>query len=64
MFPPPKKGERPVVTVEDWDCDLNMWLDSLQPDECGIYVLDSLDSITDVSTEARKEKRRDAYGKG
>lgn len=64
MFPPPKKGERPVVTVEDWDCDLNIWLDSLQPDECGIYVLDSLDSITDVSTEARKEKRRDAYGKG
>ena len=54
---------REVVTVEDWDYDLNKWLDSLKPDECGIYVLDSLDSISSVDTEERKDKRRTAYDK-
>lgn len=55
---------REVVTVQDWDWDLNKWLDSLKPDECGIYVLDSLDSVTDVDTVERREDRRAAYDKG
>lgn len=65
MFPKPKKPEREVVTVEDWDYSLNKWLDTLHPEEgeVGIYVLDSLDSITDAATVARKEKRRGAYDK-
>ena len=54
---------RDVITVQDWDWDLNKWLDSLKPDECGIYVLDSLDALTDVDTVARKEGRRTAYDK-
>ena len=54
---------RVVDTVQDWDWDLNRWLDSLKPDECGVYVLDSLDSITDVDTVARRIKRRTAYDK-
>jgi len=65
MFPPPKKGDRPVVTAEDWDWDLNRWLDTLKPeeDEVGIYVLDSLDSLSSLDTEKRKDERRSAYDK-
>lgn len=64
MFPPPEKNEREVVTVEDFEYDVHKWLDSLQPDECGIYVLDSLDSITDQATIERKKKRHSAFDKG
>lgn len=64
MFPPPEKNEREVITVEDFEYDVNKWLDSLQPDECGIYVLDSLDSITDQATLERKEKRHKAFDRG
>jgi hypothetical protein len=65
MFPPPKKDDRPVATAEDWDYDLNKWLDSIHPEEgeVGIYGLDSLDSLSSCDTEERKEKRRAAYAK-
>lgn len=63
MFGKQEDYGREVVTVQDWDYDLNKWLDSIKPDECGIYVLDSLDALTDVDTVARKEKRRKAYDK-
>jgi hypothetical protein len=65
MFPPATKDDRPVVTAEDFDYDLNKWLDTLKPEEgeVGIYVLDSLDSLSSVDTENRKEERRNAYDK-
>ena len=65
IFPPPSKNDRPVVTAEDWDYDLHKWLDTLHPEdgEVGIYVLDSLDSLSSVATEERKDERRKAYSK-
>jgi len=65
MITPPKKGDRPVVTAEDWDYDLHKWLDTIHPEngECGVYVLDSLDSLSSVDTEDRKEERRKSYDK-
>lgn len=65
MFPPAKKGDRPVVTAEDWDFDLNKWLDTINTEEgeVGIYVLDSLDSLSSLEMEGRKEERRAAYEK-
>lgn len=63
MFGGQEDYGRDVATVQDWDWDLNKWLDSLKPDECGVYVLDSLDSVTDCDTVARKLKRREAYDK-
>lgn len=53
-----------VQTVEDWDYDVNQFLDSLKPDECGIYVLDSLDSLSSREMEELKEERRTAIAKG
>jgi hypothetical protein len=66
MMPPPSKNERPVITAEDWDYDLNKWLETLHPEdgECGVYVLDSLDSLSSNDTEERKEDRRKAYDRG
>ena len=63
MFGGQEDYGKEVITVQDWDWDLNKWLDSLKEDECGIYVIDSLDALTDVDTVARKEKRRAAYDK-
>jgi len=65
MFPAPKKGDRPVVTAEDWDFDLDKWLSTLDTEngEVGIYVLDSLDSLSSLEMEDRKVDRREAYGK-
>ena len=65
MFPE-IKNDFEVVTVEDWDYDLNAWLDTLHPEngDVGIYVLDSLDALSDEDTEERKEKRRKIIGKG
>lgn len=64
MFGNQEDYGREVITVEDWDYDINRWLDSLKPDECGVYVLDSLDGITDEAMVARRMKRRAAYEKG
>lgn len=66
MIPPPSKNDRPVITAEDFDYDLHKWLDTLHPEngEVGIYVLDSLDSLSSADTETRKESRRNAYDKG
>jgi len=63
MIAPLNKGERPVITAEDWDYDLNKWLDTIRPEdgECGVYILDSLDSLSSNDTEGRKEDRRKAY---
>jgi hypothetical protein len=63
MIAPLGKKERPVITAEDWDHDLNRWLDTLNPEEgeCGVYILDSLDSLSSNDTEERKEDRRKAY---
>lgn len=65
IIPKPTKNERPVITAEDWDYDLHLFLDSLHPEngDVGIYVLDSLDALSSVDTESRKEDRRNAYAK-
>ena len=53
-----------IRTVERWEWDVNNFLDSLKDDECSIYVLDSLDSISSEDMEERKEDRRKAFDKG
>jgi len=64
MFPPMAKGQIEVLTAEQWDYDVNQFLDSLADDECGIYVLDSLDSLSSKEMEDRKDERHEAYAKG
>lgn len=51
------------TTVEEWEYDVHRFLDSLAPDECGIYVLDSLDALSSQELEDRKEERHKAYEK-
>jgi hypothetical protein len=58
------RKDEDVDTVQDWDYDINRWLDSLKDDECGIYVLDSLDSLMPEEVKKRKEKRWDTLDKG
>ena len=57
------RGDMPT-TVEEWEYDVHKFLDSLQEDECGIYVLDSLDSLSSKELEDRKESRHNAFDKG
>ena len=56
--------KHPVATVEQWQCDITSWLNSIKEDECGIYVLDSLDALSSQELEDRKEERLKAYEKG
>lgn len=58
------RNDYEVETVQDWDYDINKWLDSMKPDECGVYVLDSLDSLMPEEVRERKEKRYAAMDKG
>jgi hypothetical protein len=58
------KGPKEVKTVEDWEYDVFKFLEYLKPDEYGIYILDSLDFLSDVATEARKDERHALYDKG
>jgi RecA/RadA recombinase len=64
VFAPEALPPTEIQTVEEWEWDVNKFLDSLKDDECGIYVLDSLDSISSQDMEDRKEKRHTAYDKG
>lgn len=57
------RDEMPV-TVEDWEYDVHKFLDGLGEDECGIYVLDSLDALSSNAIEERREDRHAAYDKG
>lgn len=50
-------------TVEEWEYDVHKFLESLKEDECGIYVLDSLDALSSDAIEKRREKRHTAYEK-
>jgi hypothetical protein len=51
-------------TVEEWEYDVHKFLDTLQPDEYGIYILDSLDALSSKEMEDRRENRHTAFSKG
>lgn len=53
--------DKPVLTVEQWEYDVNKFLNSIQEGECGIYVLDSLDALSSNELEERKEERHKAF---
>jgi len=44
-------------TVEEWACNVRLFLDSLKSDEIGIYVLDTLDGLSSQQIHARSEER-------
>jgi len=51
-------------TVEDWYCNLRVFLKSLGDDEIGIYVLDSLDGLSSKELNERGDERLKAFEKG
>lgn len=51
-------------TVEDAFCNITNFIDSVENDEFGIYVLDSLDSITSEEMDDMADKRVSAFNKG
>jgi hypothetical protein len=60
-----KKGREAIpATVEEWEYDVANFIASLKEDECGIYVLDSLDSLSSKELDGRKEDRHAAFAKG
>lgn len=63
VFDCDRKDEE-VETAQDWGYDIERWLDSLKDDECGVYVLDSLDAIMPQEVKVRKEKRYAMMDKG
>lgn len=46
-------GDKRLATVEDWNRDLDAFLDKVK-DKRGIYVLDSLDALSDEAEMARE----------
>lgn len=58
------KGPREVKTVQDWFYDVTTFMESMKADEVGVYILDSLDALSDEATEDRKEERLKALEKG
>ena len=55
--------EEPIrsTTVEEAFCNISDFADSLEDDECGIYVLDSLDGLTSNEQDERAEERLKAF---
>ncbi len=53
-------------TVEDWYGNLRLFIERMQehPDRVGIYVLDSLDGLSDKATQERGEERLKKHRKG
>lgn len=49
------------TTVEEAFCNISNFCDSLKKDQCGIYVLDSLDSLTSSEQDERAEERLKAF---
>ena len=55
--------EEPIrsTTVEEAFCNISDFCDSLKNDQCGIYVLDSLDGLTSNEQDERAEERLKAF---
>lgn len=49
------------TTVEEAFCNISDFADSLKKGQCGIYVLDSLDSLTSVEQDDRADERIKAF---
>lgn len=57
---PPRKS----TTVEQMDANVGLWLEELGKKGRGIYVVDSLDGLSDEDKEERAESRKDQLEKG
>ena len=49
------------TTVEEAFCNISDFCDSLKDDQCGIYVLDSLDGLTSQEQDDRADERLKAF---
>ena len=49
------------TTVEEAFCNISDFCDSLKGDQCGIYVLDSLDGLTSQEQDDRADERLKAF---
>ena len=50
--------------VQDFDVHCNKFLKSLKEEDTGIYTLDSLDGLSDITRDERSEEREKNYDKG
>lgn len=50
--------------VEDAFCNISKFASSLKKDECGIYILDSLDGLTSQEQDDRAEERKKLFAEG
>jgi recombination protein RecA len=53
-------GKNPMATIEDWYNDLNRWMDT-QKDRPGLYIVDSLDALSD-DAEMKREFDEGTFG--
>ena len=58
------KEPRKSKTVEEMDANIGLWLEELGKKGLGIYVVDSLDGLSDEDKEERAEARMDLMEKG
>jgi len=55
---------KPSETVEDLFYNVRKFLRGLKEDECGIYIVDSLDALSNEEIESRAEERMKAGDRG
>jgi recombination protein RecA len=51
-------------TVEEMSVNVRNFVQSLKPEEIGIYIVDSLDGLSNKDTEERAKERQTAHNKG
>lgn len=64
ILPENRKDRVASQTVEEWEYNINKFIDSLEGDQAGVYVLDSLNSLSSDEIEKRREKRHKQYDAG
>lgn len=64
IMPQDEKKRVHSENVEDAFCNISTFADSLEKDEFGIYVLDSLDGLTSYEQDERAEERLKKFEEG
>lgn len=60
-FTIPEECFSPARLIEDFDADLRVFLDSLAPDEVGLYIVDSWDGLSSKETNDMSDERASAW---
>lgn len=64
IMPQAKEERFHSENVEECYCNISKFANELGKDECGIYVVDSLDGLTSYEDDERADERKKQFGEG